>query len=177
VSGSAKPGGTLSCTQGVWKDDIVSASLYRAPTGYAYQWNRSGEAVVGATSATVAADAVGEYRCTVTASNPAGSASQTSTVAAVFKLGKARLNKKKGTAKLPVSLPGSGQLKVSGKGYKAAAKSVKSAKTLKLTIRAKGGSLKKLKATGKTKLKLTFAFSTSDGSVATQNKSIVLRKK
>jgi len=177
VAGSAKPGGTLRCTQGGWKEDIVSTSLYRAPTAYAYQWSRSGKPVDGATSATVSAQDVGEYRCTVTASNPVGSASQTSPVAAVFKVGKARLNRKKGTAKLPVSLPGSGQLKVSGRGYKAARKSVDFAKTLKLTIRARGKPLKKLKASGKAKLKLTFAFSTSDGSVATQTKSVVLRKK
>ena len=177
MTGTAKPGGSLSCTQGAWREDISSASLYRAPIAYSYQWSRSGQALAGATSATVVADSVGEYRCQVTAANQAGLGSQTSTVAAVFKVGKPKRNRRKGTAKLPVSLPGAGQLKVSGKGFKAIAKTVASAKTVKLAVRARGKSLRKLRASGKTKLKRTLSFLTSDGGIATQKKPVVLRKK
>jgi hypothetical protein len=179
VSGSAKPGSELGCTQGFWKLDVGSASLYRAPTAYAYQWSRNDTPLAGATSATLTAQDVGEYRCTVTASNAAGSASQASSLGAVFRIGKARLNKKKGIAKLPVSLPGRGTLTVSGKGYRAVTKSVGSAKTVKLTIRAKGKALRKLTKSGKAKLGLTFNFLTfSPGSfAAVQTKPVVLRKK
>jgi hypothetical protein len=122
---------------------------------------------------------VGEYRCTVIASNAAGSASQTSALAAIFKVGKARLNRRRGIARLPVRLPGRGILKVSGKGYKAVTKSVSAAKTVKLTIRARGKFRRKLNRSGKVKLRLTFNLLTEPPAAfaAVQTKSVVLRKR
>lgn len=179
LSGSSKPAGALDCSTGSWKEDVSSASLYRAPTAYAYQWSRNGSPLAGATSATLSGQGVGEYRCTVTATNAVGSASQASALAAIFKVGKAKLNKKKGTARLPVSLPGSGTLKVSGKGCRAVAKSVAAAKTVKLTIRAKGKFLRKLNRSGRAKLRLTFNLLSASPTAfdAVQTKSVVLRKK
>jgi DNA-binding beta-propeller fold protein YncE len=179
LTGSAMPGSTLGCSQGFWKPDVSSASRYRAPTAYAYQWSRNGTPLAGATSATLTARDVGEYRCTVTASNAAGSAAQTSALGAVFRIGKVRLNRKKGIAKLPVSLPGGGTLKVSGRGVRSATKSVAVAKSVTLTIRAKGNARKKLAKSGKAKLRLAFNFLTfSPGSFnALQTKTLVLRKK
>ncbi len=49
----------------------------------AYSWTRNGAAIPGAGGSSYGAAAAGEYRCTVTASNPAGSASQTSAAHAV----------------------------------------------------------------------------------------------
>ena len=179
VSGGSKPATELKCGTGSWAEDAVSASMHRAPTAFAYQWTRNGNALGGATAASFKASAVGEYRCAVTGSNLAGSVAQTSAVAPIYKIGKAKLDKKKGTAKIPVSLPGNGRLKVTGKGVKATTKSVKAAKTLKLTIKAKGKALKKLRRSGKAKLKLKFGFlpSSSGALNAAQTKSVVLRKK
>jgi len=65
VSGTATNGQTLSSTTGTWT---------AAPpiTGYAYQWQRAGSNISGATSSTyvlVAADVGSTIRCVVTATN------------------------------------------------------------------------------------------------------------
>jgi hypothetical protein len=72
ISGSAEVGQTLTCAPGTWLND---------PTAYAYQWNRDGGALVGATDAAhVASDADVSHllTCTVTASNTDGDSSATS---------------------------------------------------------------------------------------------------
>jgi DNA-binding beta-propeller fold protein YncE len=80
VSGGSDVGDTLACTQGAWAGDMVSSLLYRAPlsNGFTYQWTRNGSAVGGATSNSYTPTAGGDYRCTVTARNAAGSTGQTS---------------------------------------------------------------------------------------------------
>lgn len=68
ITGTAEVGQTLSCSTGTWSNDPIS---------YAYQWKRGGVNIVGATSSTyvlVAADAGTSVKCTVTATNGAGSA-------------------------------------------------------------------------------------------------------
>jgi hypothetical protein len=78
VSGTATVGQTLSCTTGGWNG-------YPAPT-YAYQWVRGAATnISGATSSTytlVDADYNDTIKCTVTATNSAGSASATSAATA-----------------------------------------------------------------------------------------------
>ena len=77
ISGSLTVGSTLSCTQGTWTN---------SPTSYAYQWQRGGTNISGATSSsytTVTADAGTSVGCLVTATNAAGSASQASNTLAI----------------------------------------------------------------------------------------------
>ena|SRR6516225_2370819 len=67
VTGTATVGSTLTSTTGTWSN---------APTGYTYQWLRSGTPIAGATAATyvlAAADHGMSVSCNVTASNAAGS--------------------------------------------------------------------------------------------------------
>ncbi len=67
LSGILKQGNTLSATTGTWTN---------APTGFAYQWNRAGSAISGATTATyllVSADVGTTITCSVTATNAGGS--------------------------------------------------------------------------------------------------------
>ena len=78
VSGGSTLGSSLTCSQGSWAADVPAASYYRAPRSYAYQWTRYGANVTGATTATYTPTTVGAYACQVTASNQAGSATQTS---------------------------------------------------------------------------------------------------
>ena len=78
VSGSAKVGQLLSCTPGSWATDLLSGFLYRAPQSLAYQWTIGGAPIAGATTSSVLVSSPGEYRCEVTATNAAGSTSQTS---------------------------------------------------------------------------------------------------
>jgi hypothetical protein len=78
VTGGSKPKSALSCSRGAWAPDLLGASLYRAPAGFAFQWSRDGVDLPGATTGTLTADKPGSYRCTVTASNFAGGSTQTS---------------------------------------------------------------------------------------------------
>jgi hypothetical protein len=73
ISGTALPGYALTCSTGTWSG---------GPTRFAFQWNRNGTRVAGATTAVYkvqTADETHEVTCSVTASNAAGpSASVTS---------------------------------------------------------------------------------------------------
>lgn len=72
ISGTAQVGKALIASQGVWTG---------SPTSYAYQWNRSGMAIAGATAATyqpVSADVGSTLTVAVTATNAGGNATTTS---------------------------------------------------------------------------------------------------
>ena len=78
ISGGSAIKSILSCSQGNWVGDVFEAHLYQAPQAYSFKWSREGSEVPGATGSTIEAATVGSYTCTVTGSNPAGSASQMS---------------------------------------------------------------------------------------------------
>jgi len=78
VSGPVQLGQSLSCTPGSWAADLLSGFLYRAPQSLAYQWTVGGVPIAGATKSSVQATTPGEYQCEVTATNAAGSTTQTS---------------------------------------------------------------------------------------------------
>jgi DNA-binding beta-propeller fold protein YncE len=84
ITGGSAPGTVLSCSLGSWAPDLLGSFLYQVPKSFAYQWSRDGNDVAGATASTYTATAEGDYRCTVTASNDAGSSSQTSAPHAVL---------------------------------------------------------------------------------------------
>jgi DNA-binding beta-propeller fold protein YncE len=186
VTGGAKPGSVLTCSGGAWAPDLLGSLLYRAPQSVALQWISGGQDVAGATASTFTASSVGEYSCRATAQNHAGSASQTSLTLGVFGLGKAKLNKKKGTALLPVTVPGPGTLRLTGKGVVkqrtsgisgSAAKTVSKAGTVKLKVKPKGKTRKKLKKKGMAKVKLTITFKPTGGTAGVQAKSLKLRQR
>jgi DNA-binding beta-propeller fold protein YncE len=79
VTGSGAPGVPLSCSQGSWAGDVPNMLFYRAPRTFAYQWFVNGAVIPGATATTYTPPAAGRYTCQVTASNQAGSTSQSST--------------------------------------------------------------------------------------------------
>jgi hypothetical protein len=97
--------------------------------------------------------------------------------AANLKLGKVKLNKKKGTATLPVGVNIAGTVTVSGKGIAKVQRKAGGPKTLKVTIKAKGKAKAKLNATGKAKVKAKIAFKPTTGTQVTKTKSITLKKK
>ena len=79
ISGEAKVGEELSCSEGDWAPDLLGAFLFRAPrSSFEYQWLMDGGEIGGETAATFTPTEPGSYTCRVTASNQAGSSSQTS---------------------------------------------------------------------------------------------------
>jgi hypothetical protein len=78
ITGGSSAGSVLTCSQGSWASDELASWLYRAPQRFSYSWTRNGAPIPGASGNTHVPSADGDYRCTVTASNPAGSSSQTS---------------------------------------------------------------------------------------------------
>jgi subtilisin-like proprotein convertase family protein len=94
--------------------------------------------------------------------------------------GKPKLNKKKGTAQLPVTVGDAGQLTLSGKGVKTAAASksvaVAAPGTVNLTVKPKGKTRKKLNSTGKAKVKVNITFTPTGGASNATTKKIKLKK-
>lgn len=78
ISGGANLGDALSCSTGSWQPDLLGAFLFRAPSIFEYQWRLGLNEIPGATAAAFTFTESGDYTCRVTASNEAGSASQTS---------------------------------------------------------------------------------------------------
>src|SRR5262249_35935021 len=69
----------LFCSGGSWAPDLLRAQLYRAPNDFEYSWLRNGEPIDGATELNYRPTKPGTYDCRVTATNQAGSTTQTST--------------------------------------------------------------------------------------------------
>jgi hypothetical protein len=95
----------------------------------------------------------------------------------MFTLGALRRNKKKGTAKLTVTVPGSGALSLSGKGLKKSSATAAAAGNDILTLKTTGKAKHKLAAKGKAKLKATIMFTPTGGAAATQSETVKLIKK
>jgi hypothetical protein len=102
------------------------------------------------------------------------------TPTSAFSIGKVK-TKPNGTAVLTLSLPNPGDLTVSGKGVKGAASAVSAkqvnAGTVKLVIRAKGKSKRKLVENGKVSVKPTISFTPTGGTATTLKKKVKLRRK
>ena len=84
---------------------------------------------------------------------------------------------RKGLGLMSVVVPGAGAMALSGKGVKGVRKAVAAAGTVVLKVRAKGRSLKQLKAQGKVTVKVTVTFTPTGGTPgsATRKVRLVLR--
>ena len=99
-------------------------------------------------------------------------------------LGKPKLNKKRGTAILPVTVPGAGDLSVSGPGVGAhvatrarAATAVTGPGVVNVKVKAKGKFKQRLNTTGTAKVKVTVTFTPTGGSASSQRVKIKLKKR
>jgi hypothetical protein len=104
ITGGSRVGSVLSCSQGGWAPDLLGSFFYRAPRSLAYQWTRGDSKIAGAAAGIFKPKRGGSYACRVTATNEAGSASQTSASLKVRdpkckKLRKKRKRQKKNLAK------------------------------------------------------------------------------
>ena len=92
-------------------------------------------------------------------------------------LAKPKLNKKKGTAKEPVTVPGAGTLTLTGKGVVKQAKTPTAAATVNLLVKSKGKQKKRLNNAGKVKVKISVTYTPTGGTASSQIKSLVLKKR
>jgi DNA-binding beta-propeller fold protein YncE len=68
----------LGCTTGAWGPDLFRSLLYQAPQRFSFSWIKDGSTISGANSSLLSATSSGSYQCRVTATNFAGSTTQTS---------------------------------------------------------------------------------------------------
>lgn len=105
-----------------------------------------------------------------------------------FSFGRLKRNTKRGTAVLPVTVPGAGTLSLSGRGVagqlastsraaSAGGRAVASASTVKLVVKGKGKKKKTLNETGKVKLNLAITYTPTGGDPSTQSVKVKLKKK
>jgi hypothetical protein len=93
-----------------------------------------------------------------------------------FKIGKLKLNKKKGTATLLVQVPGAGTLELRGKGLRKVTRSSRGADKIQLPVKSVGKAKRKLVKTGVVKLRAILTFTPTGGTAATQSKKLTLKK-
>ena len=102
-----------------------------------------------------------------------------------FSFGKAKKNKRKGTAKLPVIVPGPGELVLEGKKVKQVTEQVEAAAAqtagadikVKLKVKARGKAKKKLNRKEKAKVKAEVTYTPDGGDPNTQSKKVKLVKR
>lgn len=91
-------------------------------------------------------------------------------------IGKARLNRSKGTAKLRLRARDAGKLVISGTGVKRVKKTYKKAAYATVTVRATGKQAGVLARTGKVKLKLKLKFTPTGAKSFTMTKYVTLKR-
>ncbi len=177
ISGGAIAGSKLSCSRGRWASDLVTALLYRAPRSFSYQWTLDGRALAGASSNSITASSPGEYRCLVTARNQAGHTRRTSAPHRIssFILGRVARDKRKGTAKLTVRIPGPGVVTLSKGGkLKRISRHPGAGGRLRLAIKPRGSTARLLDHRGRAKVRPAITYIPTGGSPDTLRKAIEL---
>ena len=154
VQGASAGKASLAGARGVALD--CRGTIFVAHEGESTQVERLGEA--GAQSA------------------PCPSAAAPVAPSNMFKLGRLKRNKRRGTATLSVTLPGAGSLVLTSRGLKGVRRTVMAAGTVKLAIRAAGKAKKRLLRVGKVELKAKVTFTPTGGVAATLARRLTLKK-
>jgi Calx-beta domain len=93
-----------------------------------------------------------------------------------FTLGKPRLNPKRGTARLALTVSGPGKLAISGNGAKVVARSVSAAGTVQLLIKASGTEQRRLSRTGTVTVQPRVTYTPMGGRPITRSTNVRLKK-
>jgi hypothetical protein len=120
----------------------------------------------------------GRHGATLTVTNDCGGAQTAKlllNVAPGINLGKLKLNRRTGTAKLTVNALGAGNLSLRGKGVKKQAKQLKKAGKAVLILKPTGKALKALRRNGKAKVKVTASLLPNGGKASTLSKTVTLK--
>ena len=165
--------------------------MSRAPESFARQWTRDGADIPGATGASYVATDVGAYRCRVTATNAAGSATQTSAAKQIpsneFSVVSVKKLPAKGKARITLELPGAGLVQlnppagtsaaIAANGTESREKTATEAGRLRLNVTATGAKKRKLYKTGRVKVKAAVTFTPTGGEPNTLSRKIRLKKR
>jgi tripartite motif-containing protein 71 len=92
-----------------------------------------------------------------------------------FKLGKAKLNRKKGTAALHVTVPGPGTLAVAGKLIRKATSTARHAGDAVLSIKARGKAKRALTEKGRARVGFTVTFTPTGGQLSSKKAGLLLK--
>jgi hypothetical protein len=92
-------------------------------------------------------------------------------------LGKLKRDRRRGTAKLTVSVAHPGELTLRAKGVKTARRTVAAAGQVKLKVKPKGKVKRKLRRTGKAKVRLRVEHAPTGGEAATAARKVKLRRR
>jgi Tol biopolymer transport system component len=96
---------------------------------------------------------------------------------ASLRIGKPILDRRHGTARLPVTVPDAGALRLRGRGIQPLARATGGGVTVKLLVRPKGSTARALARTGTAKAKAIVTYARRDGSTETKSKTIRLKKR
>ena len=95
-----------------------------------------------------------------------------------FSFGKVKLNKRNGTAGLPAKVPGAGGIVLAAtKQVKGAEATAGGPRTVKLAVRPKGATKRKLTRRGAAKVKLAVTFTPTGGDPRTKHRTLKLVKR
>ncbi len=155
ITRSSSSPAALSCSPGTWAADFAGSFVYQAPHTIAYQWTVDGAPVQGASAATFAAITPGSYGCVTTATNQAGSASQTSAAATAVKAAKLKLSAKKKQVQAKPGKTATFKVNIANQGDFATGKSAKlCVKGAKKAIKSKCAKVSGVKSLAKKVAKL-----------------------
>lgn len=122
----------------------------------------------------------GTYDVTLTGTASGGGATSAvarlQVVKATLGVGRPRLNRKKGTALLPVTVPDGGILTLKGRGLRSLQRRPAGAGTLRIPIKARGKARDRLVKTGSARVFAKLIYRPVPGVPATATKAIVLRQ-
>jgi hypothetical protein len=93
-----------------------------------------------------------------------------------LRIGKPILNRRRGTAKLPVTVPAAGTLSLRGRGVASRAPvTVAAARTVKLSVKPKARTARLLARTGKAKVKAIVSYARKGGGAETASATFTLK--
>src|SRR5262249_14111639 len=154
--------------------------LYRAPRSFAFQWQRDGSDVSGATGTTFTPTEGGSYTCAEIATNQAGSTRQTSGAVDVkgFSVVKREPNRHKGRVKATVGVPAAGHLTLSGDQARSRSKWPGGPGQVHILAgaHATGSAKRELRRTGKAHVHVDLAYTPPGGSAAHLDEKLTLAR-
>ncbi len=185
ITGTATTGQTLTCSDGTWAADVLPSFLYQSAQGpFTYAWAKDNQPVTGQTAKTLVASQAGSYTCTVTATNSAGSANQTSATVAVTggatppppptpPAATVTIGQVKSGA-VSVNASAAGQLTVTG-GIKKISRSVQAGPT-KLKFTLSTAAKRRLARKGRVSVTLTAKLTPTGGTAVSASKTITIKR-